>query len=169
MKRRNFSLLLGVVWCLLTALTPHVTLAEAPIDDAAALQGCRSAKALFDLNVSKASKLELYLRVIKQTHEDLVRQGVTPEMVIAFRGASVRLITTENWAFSEEEQGLLRKSAATLKELQQLGARVEACSIATRLFAVDNKKLLPGVKVVGNTFVSLIGYQGQGYSLIPIQ
>lgn len=32
----------------------------------------------------------------------------------------------------------------------------------------DNRSLLNGIKPVGNTFVSLTGYQAQGYANIPI-
>jgi intracellular sulfur oxidation DsrE/DsrF family protein len=53
--------------------------------------------------------------------------------------------------------------------LAQAGVRFEACAIATRLFGVENNSVLPQVKVVGNTFNSLIGYQAKGYALIPIQ
>jgi len=45
---------------------------------------------------------------------------------------------------------------------------MESCSVATRLFKVDNASLLDGIKPVGNTFVSLTGYQAQGYANIPI-
>jgi hypothetical protein len=33
---------------------------------------------------------------------------------------------------------------------------------------VDNTTLLDGIEPVGNTFVSLTGYQAQGYANIPI-
>lgn len=142
---------------------------SAPIDDSDALRGIKAAKTIFDINLSDAKKLELYLGVIRLTREDLVRQGQNPDIVIAFRGASVRLVSTETWVFSEEDQRSLQKSALILKELRELGAKIEACSIATNLFKVDNNTILPGIKVVGNTFVSLMGYQTKGYALIPIQ
>lgn len=137
--------------------------------DQKALQGVTTSRTLFDINLTEAPKLELYLGVIKQTQADLVRQGVTPEIVIAFRGASVRLITSETWTFSVEEQESLERSAGLLAELAESGIRVEACAIATNLFKVDTNTLLPGIEVVGNTFVSLTGYQTKGYALIPIQ
>ncbi len=62
----------------------------------------------------------------------------------------------------------LDKIAAQLAELQQQGVRMEACSVATRLFKLDNDSLIEGIKPVGNTFVSLTGYQAQGYVNIPI-
>lgn len=138
-------------------------------DYSEALKGVENPKTLFDINVTTAPKLELYLGVIKMTYDDISRQGYEPDMVMAFRGGSVRLINSEIWSFSEEDQLSLRKSAALISELIQLGIKVEACSIATNLFKVDNSTLLPGVKVVGNTFVSLTGYQNKGYALVPIQ
>lgn len=165
--KKSLSILLTLACIVLTGTT--IISAETIYTDTNALQGVETGKALFDINVTHASKLELYLSVIKKTHADLIRQGSKPKFVIAFRGASVRLISSETWSFSEEDQQSLAKAASIVKELQELGVKFEACSIATGLFKIDNSTLLPGVQVVGNTFVSLIGYQAKGYSLIPIQ
>lgn len=136
--------------------------------DGDALAGLKSSKTVFDINVSDVNKLDLYLGVIGKTRLDLLRQGVEPEIIIAFRGASVRLVNSETWSFSEEDQQVLNKVAAYLKELSSQGVKLEACSIATDLYKVDNATILPEIKVVGNTFVSLTGYQSKGYALIPI-
>lgn len=134
-----------------------------------ALQGVNATKAIFDINFGDPKKLELYLDVIERTHSGLLQQGHHPDFIIAFRGSSVRLITNETWSFSEEDQLRLQKGAALLKKLSEQGVQLEACTIATDLFKIDNNSLLSAVKPVGNTFISLIGYQSQGYSLIPIQ
>lgn len=167
MMKKSLSILLTLLCIVLTGTT--VIHAEKIYTDENALQGVGIGKGLFDINLTHAAKLELYLSVIKKTHADLINQGSKPEFVIAFRGASVRLISSEIWSFSEEDQQSLITSASIIRELQKLGVTFEACSIATDLFKVDNLTLLPGVQVVGNTFVSLIGYQAKGYSLIPIQ
>lgn len=137
--------------------------------DSHALEGVKTTKAIFDINFSEPKKLALYLSVIDQTHTSLVVQGYKPDFVIAFRGSSVRLITTETWAFSDEDQPHLQKGAALIKKLGDQGVLFEACNIATQLFKVDNATLISGIRPVGNTFISLIGYQAKGYSLIPIQ
>ncbi|MFW2365697.1 MAG: DsrE family protein [Desulforhopalus sp.] len=139
------------------------------INDQEALAGVQVTRSLFDINITEPEKLLLYLTVIRKTHEDLIRQGQKPEFVIAFRGASVRLITTETWSYAEEDERMLKESAMLLKEFKESGVTLEACSIATKLFKIDNQTILPEVQVVGNTFVSLIGYQTKGYALIPIQ
>jgi len=137
-------------------------------DDSDALKGVTKGKVVFDINAGKARKLSLYLSVIKQTVDDLVRQKVEPDVILAFRGKSVRMISKNREHVELSEHESLDKISAQLAELQQLGVRMEACSVATRLLKVTNDSLLDGIKPVGNTFVSLTGYQAQGYANIPI-
>ena len=137
--------------------------AQAPRpDDRVALGGATSAKVVWDINADQAEKLSLYLGVIQETYEDLMRQNARPEMVLAFRGASVKLLT----AGAAVKTPALATVARQLSKLP--GVTLEVCSVATRLFGVDNATLLAGGKPVGNTFVSLIGYQARGYAVIPI-
>ncbi len=49
-----------------------------------------------------------------------------------------------------------------------MGVRQEVCAIATRVMGVDNASLHEGLTVVADGFISLIGYQTQGYRLVPI-
>lgn len=112
--------------------------------------------------------MTLYLMVIRETVEDLKRQGVKPNVILAFRGLSVRLISKDREQMELTDFDHLDKIAGQLADLQEQGVRMEACSVATRLFKIDNGSLLDGIKPVGNTFVSLTGYQAQGYANIPI-
>lgn len=157
-----------LLMALLVVSIPTARAQDKVPDDAAALAGLTRTQTLFDVSVSTPEKFEWYLRVIHRTYDDLVRQGRTPEMIIAFRGPAVRLITSENWAFSEEDQELLHKASVLLAELGKMGVRLEACSVATELFKIDVGTFLPGITLVGNTFVSLTGYQNRGYALISI-
>jgi len=167
MKVSTIKLLITLLACVWFS---QATLAYSKqYNDSLALDSVNNPKTLFDINLTTAKKLALYLKVIRMTYDDISRQGHKPDMVLAFRGGSVRLINSETWSFSEEDQLSLKKSAAVISDLVQLGITVEACSIATDLFKVDNSTLLPGIKVVGNTFVSLTGYQNKGYALVPIQ
>jgi hypothetical protein len=43
---------------------------------------------------------------------------------------------------------------------------MKGCSITTRLAGIDNKTLLPNLDLIGNTFVSKIGYQSKGCATI---
>lgn len=137
-------------------------------DDADALKGVETGKVLFDINMAEPKKMTLYLSVIRETVDDLKRQGVKPDVILAFRGLSVNLINKDREKMELTDFDHLDKIAAQLAELQKQGVKMEACSVATRLFGVDNSNLLDGIKPVGNTFVSLTGYQAQGYANIPI-
>lgn len=167
MMTRNIFVVLAI--SISIALTYDIGIAEkAPPDNAHALNNVNSAKTVFDVNVGKADKLLLYLTVIRKTHDTLVAEGLKPEFVIAFRGATVRLLTTETWSFEEEDQVSLNNARTMLKEFNDAGIRLEVCSVATGLHNVDNNTVLPELRLVGNTFVSLIGYQSKGYALVPI-
>ena len=157
-----------VLLLILSLLAATGTQAETRPNDADALKSVSEGKVLFDVNMADPKKMTLYLMVIDETVEDLKRQGVKPDVILAFRGLSVKLISKDREQMQLEDFEHLDKIASQLALLQQKGVRMEACSVATRLFRVDNAALLDGIKPVGNTFVSLTGYQAQGYANIPI-
>lgn len=140
--------------------------AEQP-DDADALNNISEGKVVWDITTGSPKKLLVYLNVIQQTYDDLMRQNVKPEMIFTFRGPVLKLISTPP---SDLEEETAHKEALDLLRVmsQRPGVNMESCSVATRLMGIDNETIIPEVKPVGNTFVSLIGYQHKGYALIPI-
>lgn len=133
--------------------------AAAPMNDHDALAGLKTVKVIFDVRVPDSDKLVFNLELFAETREGLIKQGVTPEMVVAFRGPGVNLLTHD--AIDEEARDLIR-------ELQKKGVRFEVCAVAVRTFKADPGKLIPEVKLVANGFNSLIGYQNKGYAMIAI-
>jgi intracellular sulfur oxidation DsrE/DsrF family protein len=159
---------LGLIAGFIFLTAPSLGHAEKPLDSAA-LEGVTAGKVVWDINTGDARKLGLYLRVIQETYDDLVRQGVSPDMIFAFRGKSVLLVSTDRDQVPLEEFDQLDEVAGLLADLNgRPGVKMEACSVACRLFGVNADNLLPGIRAVGNTFVSLIGYQANGYGTIPI-
>lgn len=159
-----------LIFCMLLAspMLPAQA-ATAPISDAAALQGVKDGKGVFLIDFSDAKKTAFYLEIIKGTHAGLTRQGVKPSFVIVYIGPTVRFLTTTPDGELELEQGdALKAIADRVKELDQLGVRQEICAIATKVFKVPNETVLPGLTLVGDGFISLIGWQTQGYKLIPL-
>lgn len=143
--------------------------ATAPINDAAALQGVKEGKGIFLIDFSDPKKTAFYLEIIKGTHAGLTRQGVKPNFVIVYIGPTVRFLSTAPDGELELEQGdALKAIAERVKELSQLGIRQEICAIATKVFKVPNETVLPGLTLVGDGFISLIGWQTQGHKLIPL-
>ena len=109
------------------------------------------------------------LDIILGTHRGLAEQGVKPDLVLVFIGQTVAYLTTDpgdelELEFADELHAL----AASVEKLHELGVRMEVCAVATRVFGIDNATILPGMEVVGDGFISLIGWQSQGYKLVPI-
>lgn len=163
------SLLVAALTTLLLATSISFAAHVATPDDRAALRGVKSGKGIFDINITDVEKLPLYLQVIKETNDGLKKQGVKPDLIVAFRGGAVRFVSKSRTGFSDDQKESLEHADALIQELAKQGVRFEACAIATRLFHVDNDSIIPDVKIVGNTFISLIGYQTNGYAIIPIQ
>lgn len=145
-----------------------VSIAAINLNDSTALSGVTAGKALFDINIANSGqpadeqKLLLYLDVIKQTHDGLVAQNVSPDFVIAFRGSAVTFLV------NNKASDALKAKIDELSKLSKV--RIEVCSIATNLTGVDNSTILPQATVVGNTFISAIGFGStvKGYATIPI-
>ncbi len=153
---------------MLSLLVPGTVLAEKP-NDTQALKDVTVGKVAWDVNTGNPRALLVNLRVIEETYEDLKRQGVEPDMIFTFRGPAVRLLSTARTDEPLDEEDTYSEIAEQIKALlAKPRVRMEVCSIATRLNGVDTAMLLPGVEVVGNTFVSQIGYQAKGYASIPI-
>ena len=138
------------------------------VNDADALKDYGQGKIVFDINLKEGKALTLYLQVIKQTHADLEKQEIKPDIVLAFRGLAVTLVQKGSEKDSGEQQKLSEQINTQINQLQSMGVKMEVCSVATGLFQVPNDRILRGMKIVGNTFVSLMGYQHQGYAIIPI-
>lgn len=143
--------------------------ATAPINDAAALQGVKEGKGIFLIDFSDPKKTAFYLEIIRGTHAGLTRQGVKPRFVVVYIGPTVRFLSSKPDDELELEQGdALKAIAKQVTELNKLGVRQEICAIATRVFKVPNETILPGLTLVGDGFISLIGWQTQGYKLVPL-
>ncbi len=141
----------------------------AAYDDAAALKGVEQGRGLFLVDLADPGKTALYLEIIQGTHAGLKRQGVEPEFVVVYIGPTVRFLVSEPSDEMEMEfEDELTRIRTAIAALAELGVRQEVCAIATRVFGVDNTGLLPQLQLVGDGFISLIGYQSQGYRLVPI-
>ncbi|MCG8427355.1 MAG: DsrE family protein [Chromatiales bacterium] len=154
---------LGGVW-----FTSPVIAAEV-IDDSAALNGVTETKSVFLIDFTNPKKTAFYLDIIRGTHAGLVRQGVKPNMVLVFIGQTVKYLTTQpDDELALEFEDELASIAESVKALNKLGVRMEVCAVATKVFGVDNDTIHPGMDVVGDGFISLIGWQTQGHKLVPI-
>jgi intracellular sulfur oxidation DsrE/DsrF family protein len=159
-----------IIVCLAIVAVPVEPFAQTKPDDTRALNGVSTGKVVWDISMANPETLALYLSVVRETYDDLVRQNVKPDMVLAIHGLPVRYVRKDVSDLPFEAMPHIETINEVLDDLKgRPGVRIEVCSVANRLMGVENGSIRDGLQVVGNTWVSLIGYQAQGYAVIPIQ
>ena len=136
--------------------------------DADALSGLKSAKAVYDIRTSKPKALLFMLKVIETTEKGMKEQGVEPDFVLSFRGGTLPLLTRDPETENVAEKAILTEVRERLGELKDRGMALEACNVAAGIFKVKQADLADDLTMVGNSLISLIGYQSKGYALVPM-
>jgi len=155
------SLLLGI------AVLPSPARAQES-SDAAALAGLKTAKVAFDLKDGDGKTLLGRLRIIDETRQSLIKQGVKPEFILTFRGPATRLVQTDLSKIKPEDRESAKQIAAKLAEMSRApGVQgLEQCAVAVREQETKPEAVLPEIRVVGNAWISLMAYQAKGYAYI---
>jgi intracellular sulfur oxidation DsrE/DsrF family protein len=134
------------------------------------LAGMKSVKAIFDVRAANAKSAAVQIKLIHDTYKDQGIRAVSkkPLFVVAFMGPSVKLLSKDKQGFSAEDQKLMDDIAQTVQAMAKDGIKLEVCDFASKVFGVDPASILPEIKHVPNGWISLIGYQARGYSIVPV-
>jgi len=137
-------------------------------DDKAALAGLTEVKVAFDITAGEGKGLLNRLNIIDETRQSLIKQGVKPYFVLAFRGPATKLVQTDIEKVKPEDRTELPKIASKIQEMSAAQGiqSLEQCSVAIRQQGTAADKVLPPIKVVGNSWISLLAYQTKGYAYI---
>ena len=153
---------------LFTAISLLCVVYGASGEEYKSMEGVKSAKAVFDERQSNPKSAALNLKIIHQTYKELAAMKNDPVFVVIFIGPSVKLISKNREGFSPEDQKFLDEIADTISAMSKDGINLEICLVAAKVFNVDPASVLPEIKRVGNGWISMIGYQAQQYSLVPV-
>lgn len=134
------------------------------------LKGVKSIKAVFDVRMGNPKSTALHLKLIHQTYKDEVITAVTkkPSFTVVFIGPAVKLVSKNREGFVPEDLKALDEIANTISEMSKDGIKLELCLVAANLLGVEASSVLPEIKHVKNGWISVIGYQARGYSLVPV-
>lgn len=162
-SRRTITSLFFAV-CILFAASSDVR-----SEEYVSLKGLKSVKAVFDFRIGDPQSAALHLKLIHQTFKDKSITAITskPDFVILIIGESVKLVSKNKEGFSPEKQKILGEIADVISEMSKDGIKFEICMFAADAFGVAPSSILPEIKQTGNGWISLIGYQAVGYSLVP--
>lgn len=154
---------------LFSAITTSLHAAEPPLNNKASLKGLSEIYTLYDVRKSNPNVMLSYLKGIESNYNNLIKENVTPHFRIIFISSAVQFITTQPSDSIEMEYGdTLNNISKQIARLKNIGVKMEACAAATAYFKVDNDTLLPGIKPVRSGFIAVMGWQAQGYSLVPV-
>jgi uncharacterized protein len=155
---------IAVAWVLLVAAGAFA----GPAAKAKSLEGLNQIKSVVDVNVGNPKLLVLRMELLDRTYRQLVAAGMKPVVVVAFRGKASQFITKGDGYVAPEEKGAKLEMKTWIERFKQAGFTIEQCAIAAALLKIDVKDFLPQVEIVENGYISLIGYQQQGYAFLPL-
>ena len=125
-------------------------------------------KLAFDFTDASPVVLLNKLNNVETTRKQLIDSGITPKIVMTFRGNASYFTQTDLTAVKEADRADALKVAAKLREMKQSpGVQgLEQCNLP-----LADRKLLPAnlmseVKLVPNGWIALGAYQQQGYAYI---
>jgi intracellular sulfur oxidation DsrE/DsrF family protein len=160
--RKKIVMLIATFFLVLSSLS--LTSAE----EYDAMKGINSVNAIFDMRDGNLQTAAIHLNLIHDTYKELALMKKNPVFVAVFIGSTVKLISSDHSGFNAEEQKSLKEIAGIISKMSKAGIRVEVCLFAVKLFGIDPASILPEIERVGNGWISEIGYQARGYSLVPV-
>lgn len=165
MRNRMLILLLA----LLLPLGLASKAAAEGLDNREATQGIETMRAVYDMRKSDPDVMLAYLRGIATNHENLIKEGVEPDLRMVFIAEAVKFINTDPQPeIAIDHADTLEEIAKAVDRLDELGVKMEVCAAATRAYGVDNDTILDPIQPVRSGFIAVMGYQNQGYALVPV-
>jgi len=138
--------------------------------DYPALQGVESVKAVFDIRSGDPKNVVEHLLLVSETFKDdaLRSTDSEPEFAVVFMDKSVMLLSQNREGFSPEEQEMLKQADQLMAAMTDDGVTLEVCLVALDYYGVDADTVADNISRVPNGWISSIGYQARGYSLVPV-
>jgi intracellular sulfur oxidation DsrE/DsrF family protein len=160
--------LLAAAWLAGCAVAPQASTPAGGPDNRAALAGVRDMRMAFDFTDGNPKVLLAKLNTVDVTRKQLIDDGVTPHIVLSFRGDASYYTQSDADKVKPEDRDDARKVTAKIKELRTATGveSLEQCNLPLAQRKLKANEVIPEVKVVGNGWISLVAYQQRGYAYI---
>lgn len=125
-------------------------------------------KIAFDITDANPQALMTKLTVIDLTRKQLIESGVTPRIVLAFRGDASYYTQTNLDLVKEADRADALKIAAQLRALHKASGveALEQCNVPLAARKLKPADVMQEVRLVPNGWISLVAYQQKGYAYI---
>jgi intracellular sulfur oxidation DsrE/DsrF family protein len=137
--------------------------------DYKALKDVKSVKTVFDFRDEKPDSALVHIKLVHDTYKDKAIKAISekPDFVVIFMAGSVKLLSNNRNGFSPEEKKLLEEMDSVIEAMAKDGIQLEICMFAADFFGVDPETISPLISRVDNGWISTMGYQAKGYSMVP--
>ena len=161
---RQFFAIMVVTFTIALIATPAVS------GEYTALDGVKQVKVVFDVSLGSPKMANIVFWAVKNVYEDESVRSLSkpPQVAVVFHGPAVKLISTNREDFKDSDKQALDEFTNMVRQMKKDGVTLEVCLYAVKVMGVDPATILPEVDKVGNGFISVVGYQAQGYSLVAI-
>jgi len=157
-----------IIWLSICLILISTMASAEQFENEKALKGLSSIKIVCDVNVGDPDLLLTRMYFLDTTYSQLLDFGVKPVIVVAFRGKASLFITKNDKYIKAEHRKQRIEMKGWLEHFSELGFTIEQCYIAAKSLNIDTKDFLPQVNIVANGYISLTGYQSQGYAFLPM-
>jgi len=153
---------------ILVATTAALILAGCATTGTEMTGGAKEMKLAFDFTDGNPVVLLKKLDNVDVTRKQLIESGITPKIVMTFRGNASFFTQTNLAAVKETERADAIKVAAKLREMKKAtGVQgLEQCNLPLADRKLNPADLMQEVKLVPNGWIALGAYQQQGYAYI---
>ncbi len=125
---------------------------------------------IFDVSQGNPKLANVVFRAVRNAYgvPEVVSLAEKPKVAIVFRGPAVKLLSSDLAHFDAAQKAEAETFQKTLRQMKSEGVTMEVCLYAAEVMGVDQATILPEIDHVGNGFVSVAGYQLQGYAVVVI-
>jgi len=135
-----------------------------------ALHDVKGVKVLFNVSLGNPAFSNAVFWAVRNVYQDEAVSSLPekPQVAVVFHGPAVKLLSSDRAGFDQKDIGEIDKFQTTLREMKKDGVKLEVCLYAAKVMGIDPATIMPEIDQVGNGFISVAGYQAQGYSVVTI-
>lgn len=141
---------------------------EMPRQSAVSSSDTKEARIAFDITSGNPQVVNLTLTVIEMTRKQLIDAGVTPRIVVAFRGDASYFTQASLAVVKEPDRAEALQVKAKIRALRQASGveGFEQCNVPLASRKLKGTDLMQEVRLVPNGWIALANYQQKGYAYI---
>ena len=135
-----------------------------------ALKDVKGVKVVFNVSTGNPAFANTVFWAVRNTYQDKAVSTLPekPQVAVVFHGPVVKLLSSDRSGFDQKANAEIDKFQATLQQMAKEGVKLEVCLYAAKVLGIAPDTIMPEIDQVGNGFISLVGYETQGYSVVTI-